>query len=384
MTHAADALIDTVLRGGPDAGRAFDELALLGDRAVPALVAGLQAGRAHAVLAAALGALEVPDRIATLAPLAAHGDRNVRDAAVLALGRSGDPRAVEVLGDVLSRGDHLLAGLAALGLLGAPASRAIIRATVERRCGDASDRAVLAEVSARAVEDLDPSDLFAIATGAEALSRLGDDALVGAAIELARFAPSVDSGFYEGGAVRLLAVRALDAAAAPGVARALHAAAADDDAEVAAAALRATLHLGRTAAAPIWLSALRSERNAVAYAAEYCFAQLTGEKPPASASDAIAWWARLEGRFDPGVCYRLGQPATPGALVPAAIGGDSAEARIELGHAGALAFLHPELGDTTPRERAQIDAWWSANASRFPPGKLHRWGRTYEPGAVDG
>lgn len=383
MTHAADALIETVLRGGPDAGTAFDELTLIGDRAVAALVAGLQGGTGHAVLTAALGALEVPDRVATLAPLAAHADRGVRDAAVLALGRSGDPRAAAVLGDVLARGDQLFAALAALGLLGAPEGRAIVRATVEQRCGDATDPAVRAGLTARALDDLDPSDLYAIATGAEALSRLGDDALVGAAIELAQFDPGVDGGFYEGGAVRLLAVSALDVAASPGVAQALHAAAADHDAEVAAAALRATLHLGRTAAAPIWLSALRSERSAVAYAAEYCFEQLTGEKPPASAGDAIAWWARLERRFDPDVCYRLGEPATPGALVPAAIGGDSAAARVELAHAGALAFPHPELGDTTPRERAAIEAWWQASASRFPPGKLHRWGRSYEPAALD-
>jgi hypothetical protein len=232
------------------------------------------------------------------------------------------------------------------------------------------------------MDEGDPSDLFVVAAGAEALAKLGDGALVGAAIELARFAPSEDTGFHDGAQVRLQAVRALDVGVARGVAPALHAAVADGNREVAVAALRATLHLGRAGAVPTWLSALARADEQVAAEAEYCLAQLTGEAPPSSAKEAMAWWGRLDSRFDAGICYRLGQPATPGVLLSGASGRDSALARAELRHAGACVFVHVELSDTTPRERAAIHAWWAANGARFTPGALHRWGRTFEPDAV--
>lgn len=381
MTGDVDALIEAVLRDGPEAGAAFDALSLAGERAVPSLVAGLQAGRGHAVFAAVLAALEVPDRVATLAPLAAHDARGVRDAAIAALGRSGDPRAAGVIGDVLAHGGHLLRSLGALGDLGA--GREAIHAAIRKRVGDVTDPAVLAEVSARAVEDLDPSDLQAIGAAAEALAKQGDAALIGAAKTLAGFSPDEEAGFYEASGVRQQALRALDVAVAPGIAPVLHAATADGDAEVAMTALYATLHLGRIAAAPAWLAALASERGAVASAAAQCFEELTGERPPDAAREAIAWWARLEATLDPAVCYRRGALASPGVLIDPARGAHSAWLRVELGYLGGLTFLHPELSSPTPREAQAIAAWWAANAARFTPGKLHRWGRVVEPGAVD-
>jgi hypothetical protein len=34
-------------------------------------------------------------------------------------------------------------------------------------------------------------------------------------------------------------------------------------------------------------------------------------------------------------------------------------------------------------ETHAIDAWWAAHEPDFVPGKLHRWGRSYDPAACD-
>src|SRR5262249_53756320 len=149
MGRSADELLELVLRGGHDAAQAFDDLTQLAERAVPTLIAALPMGRGHALMTAALGALDLADAIGTLSPLAHHPDRAVRHAAVTALGRSGDSRAAAVLGDVLAGGDHLLATLEALGNLGASDGRAIVRSAVDRRVGDVTHSSALAEVCAR-------------------------------------------------------------------------------------------------------------------------------------------------------------------------------------------------------------------------------------------
>ena len=42
-----------------------------------------------------------------------------------------------------------------------------------------------------------------------------------------------------------------------------------------------------------------------------------------------------------------------------------------------------EMIEREVQEHAAMRSWWKVNSSKFPAGKLHRWGRTFEPNAVD-
>src|SRR5688500_10301669 len=87
-------LFDRVLAGD---ATAVDEIAVRGAAAVPDLARIISDGHGRYVATALLSWIEVPDRIAILAPLAAGADSDVRDAALRALGRTGDPRATPVI-----------------------------------------------------------------------------------------------------------------------------------------------------------------------------------------------------------------------------------------------------------------------------------------------
>jgi len=58
-------------------------------------------------------------------------------------------------------------------------------------------------------------------------------------------------------------------------------------------------------------------------------------------------------------------------------------ARAELRQMLGLPFLESTLSLAPASEIAMLDAWWHDHAGEFPFGKLHRWGRTYEPDACD-
>jgi hypothetical protein len=84
------------------------------------------------------------------------------------------------------------------------------------------------------------------------------------------------------------------------------------------------------------------------------------------------------------VCYRFGVPVNILQLIHE-LPRDPENLREELSIRTGAHAVHPLLfgNPVSSRERAEIESWWIANASRFAPGKLHRWGRTFEPSAVD-
>jgi len=48
-----------------------------------------------------------------------------------------------------------------------------------------------------------------------------------------------------------------------------------------------------------------------------------------------------------------------------------------------LPFLESILSPAPTAEITALDTWWHEHAGEYPFGKLHRWGRTYEPDACD-
>ena len=375
--HVARRLIERLAAGAPEESVVFDDLTALGESAVSPVVAELIAGRGWNLWTAVLSRLEVDDPVLVLAPLATHGDDQVASAAVHALGRCGDPRAVGALADAIESRRQLLAGLAALGNLGAPSGAALVRRTVEKRLGDVWSSPAIDALVERAAANRDPSDLHVVAEAALALARLGDTQQAPAAIALSRVGASLGSRAVP---VREAAIAALDVSVGDGVAVALHDACRDPDDDIADSALRATLHLGRVVDVEQWL-ALASSAPERAGRIAWCLEQFTGEAPDRDRSLAT-WWNRRRDRYLDGTSYRRGQPSSPAPLLDPITGPRSRTMRSELRQMTGLSFLVLELDQPSPRERSMIEQWWQQHADAYPPGQLHRWGRSYDPGAV--
>jgi hypothetical protein len=376
MTTASD-LVERLAGDAADPA-AFDALIACGAPAIAPIVDALSQQRAVPVLTSVLAALRLPDPIASFEPLASNSSGTVVEAALAALAATGDPRAIPILAASKRR----FTAAIALGELGRAEAIPVLRGKVATWLGDDLRGLPPADWLSSSARQ---RDLRYILDVAAALARLGDHGLAAVAIHLA----GVQGDDPDAGAeIRGAAVQALCYLTAPGVARALHAAAGDPNEEVAVAAALALLYLGRPDEVPAWIAALDAG-GTIAATARLCLEAFAGEHPrgtpgiAVSRSDAEAWWTRTASRFAAGTCYRLGQPAHPGLLLPL-LEHDPWRIRAEL-RVKTGAPIADGLGrwPVTPGERAAIDAWWQLDAARFPPGRLHRWGNSFAPGAVD-
>jgi len=176
---------------------------------------------------------------------------------------------------------------------------------------------------------------------------------------------------------------------APGVARALRDAALDPDTDTAQAALLGTLYLGRPDEVETWL-AIVSSGTATARLAAWCLECWSGEPVPHAGGGTYEWprvrrwWAETSRRFGDRVCYRSGAPVEIARLVEE-LAQDPLTLRADLNvRTGARPVQRLLTGNPVSiGEQAAMRSWWKVNSSKFPAGKLHRWGRTFEPNAVD-
>lgn len=362
-------------------GDAFDQLTGEGERAVPAIVDAAASRRAWLIGAEILGSLKVPHRARAIRPVLKDARREARTAALIALGRSGDREAADLLVEAFLGGMHRRTALTELGNLGVPSVVAPVREEIVRSVGDPMDPRVREALYRRAEQDRDPLDLLLLTDAACAFAKLGDLSLVGLAIELSQYRPDESLEFFEAAQVRCDAIAALDVSTGHGVADALIAACADSISSVADAALTATLRVGRLREADSWL-VLGNGPESRNHMVRWCLQQFTGDVPPKDWEDMAAWWSKIRSRFDRDICIRHGQAASPALHIERLDGQDGRFAREELQHDTGITFVHI-YSIPSPEEREQIDRWWAANSSRFTPGKLHRWGRTFEPEAVD-
>ena len=380
-TETSEQLFEKIVRG-TDASVAVEALIARGTDALPALCSAIEEGRAFTTARTLLGWLDVTDRVEMLISLATDPRQSVRSAAIDQLGRTGDLRAVDAIMQAAAGDTYPADCIRALGDFGSPVARAPLRSIITRSLGDVARPERLSELCEIATREGDPSELNLAAWGGHALAKLGDFSLTEVAATLARLRPSGDLA-TEAVLIRLRAIAALDVSVGPGIAAVLADCVSDPDGEVADAAVRAQLHLGRIRAADQWLNMFDPEDGDLVPSARRALSELTGRQPPKDANEARAWWTKRSKRYDPDVCYRFGVPASPVRLVVDAHRPDSAIARIELQQMLGLPFLESTLSPPPAAELAALDAWWHEHAGDFPFGKLHRWGRTYEPDACD-
>jgi len=350
----------------------------MGARAIPELVERIVAHRGGYDAAALLPALIADDPINMLASLLVHPDVAVRDAAVCSLATTGDPRAIPYIVEDGKRNAQL--AIRALGDLGVADGASAVRELAFGELGDTSDPAVIAKIRAHADESGDIFPLLTVCATAASLAKLADFSMCSTARALATFD---NKQIPEASLVRIAAVAALDVMVGPGIAPVLEQCCRDRDGEVAEDAMRAELHLGRIRAVDHWLEIFERDDGRVNPAAHFAVKELTGSRPPEGAEEARAWWAKRVKRYDPNVCYRFGIPAQPSRLVRQARQPGSKVVRQELQQILGLPFLEASLWQPPTAEIAALDAWWHEHAGDFPFGKLHRWGRTYEPDACD-
>ncbi|MEZ4364220.1 MAG: hypothetical protein R3B48_28860 [Kofleriaceae bacterium] len=373
--------LQALLTGEGDFVLLFDQVRSHGEAALPALAEAARQGRAIPQLTALLSALQLEDPVRALQPWLDCDDplSDERSMALQALGARGDPRATKTLIDALPT--DVIAAADALGDLGAPEA---IGPLLEHARGYLGDRSPL-EGSQLQDDDL-CRELRIALTAITALAKLGSFQLAAVPIQLATLRDDEESG---GAAlVRQRAVDCLRYVAAPGVAQALRDAAMDPDEDTARAALRGMLLVGRKAEAVAWIEEI--ERGGpVAENALWCLERWAGVSLPhtrdrrAQARKARTWWHSVEGSFREDVVYHGGEPIDLAKLVRQ-LPDDPYDLRLDLKvRTGAPPILESLMGEPVPRsERAGVEGWWKANSERFPLGKLHLWGRTFEPEVV--
>ena len=363
---------------GMDSSVAIDGILALGAEAIAALVAALKEGRGVPQLTALLSALPLTDPVRDLAPLLADGDE-VRNAALRALGDSGDPGALPILVAALPTSRFVASE--ALGNLGRTEARVPLLGLVAEYVG--SDGSMLPTGDLLTWE-YSCMDLRVVAKVAAAMAKLGDETLAPVAIRLATLRHPGE--IEDANLVRAAAAAALRYVTAPGVASALHAAALDRDADAARAALLGTLYLGRPDEVEVWLKRIAKGgvvgREALSCLESWSGSTFAGDRP-VRGEDVRRWWLAEAGRYPPGTCFRSGRPTDIGELVRR-LTQEGEDLRFELRIRTGAACFHDGLSGypPSPREITAIDDWWQSHAGDFPLGKLHRWGRSFDPTVV--
>jgi len=357
-----------------------DEVLAWGDAAVPAIVGALATNQSVPTMSALLAILRLDDPLATLQPLVERTDGSVAPAALGALARVRDTRVLPILTAVLPD----IAAITAIGDHGDASGVDVLRELVEPIVGADGSRMPASDALS---SDWMLSELDLAVAVAIAMAKLGDQSLAPLVVHLASLTDLDDP--ERGATLRVSAMIALSYVTAPGVAGALRKALSDPNEDVISEALRSSLYLGRVSEGEGFIELIRRDTPLAGIALWYLQAW-AGEHPTGNvfkrvdAESLDHWWRGASARFKPGVCYRAGVPIDIGALV-AQLADDPLHLRDELGiHTGAPCF-HSDLGGNpvSNTERRAVESWWRCDAVKFWPGKLHRWGRTFEPSAVD-
>jgi HEAT repeat protein len=374
-------LFELATTGTAAAAPALTQLIADGAASIPVLVAAIERGRKAYAATAILGWLHVADRVSLLAPLLDSAHDGVRRAAIIALGRSGDPRALDMLSPLFVRLPDLLPVIVdAIGELGVATGVDLIDEVITDRVGDPADPEALAALCARASEEHDLGPLSVVSAGAEAIARLGDMRWVSAVLLLSQYADSSEP--WQSGLLRADAVRALDVSVGPGVSSALLRCLSDPDEEVVGPAIVAVGHLSRVVPIDHLAGIAATRDDDIGYLAARALEDFVGEIPPIAA-ETRSWWERNADRFERDRCYVRGELASPRPLVQAIDRSRDRHSRQELRHMAGLSFVVSELTPPPEPELVAIDTWWSAHEYRFTAGSLHRWGRSYPPDACD-
>jgi HEAT repeat protein len=256
---------------------------------LPAVLTALDHAKPVGLLDNVVIRMSRPSAVPTLIDALASGSYDVRRASALALGRSGDRRALEpllaMLDEVdLSEPDRSFAA-DALGDLGDPAAIHRLHATV-----DATR------------PDLEWNDWpILLIRCAVALAKLGDHSAAGAV--LAALASEMETA-------RSLAARALCIVTAPGMTQALGDRLRDRSREVRLAVIEPLFLLGTVGAVEALIPACEDDVDDVALRALLRLGDLLGEEfdDDDGEQEAREAWDRHRESFLPQTCHRWGRP----------------------------------------------------------------------------
>jgi HEAT repeat protein len=378
MSLTPDAAVKRIVDDSSDLA-AYETLIAAGEKAARAILVVLEKSQSVPTMTALLSLIGLADPVATLEPLLASKAGSVGPAALSALARVDDPRVVGLIEKRLPR----RIAIDALGDHGDPKAQKTIRALVTPIVGESGEKLP----TGPGILSDDDLDLDLVVSAAIALAKLGDHSLAPVVIRLATLVDPKDPDSRSD--LRVAATIGLSYVVAPGVAAAICKTLSDPSEEVISEGLRSSLHLGRVAEAEGFMQVLRSDGPLAAIATWYLEAwsasHPTGRRDkPVTGAQLDKWWSSVRSNFSPNVCYRHGKPIDLDAMIDK-LPDDPLHLRDELRvRTGAGCFLEDLAGNPVSKpELSAIKAWWKANASKFPPGKLHRWGRTYVPGAVD-
>jgi hypothetical protein len=229
----------------------------------------------------------------------------------------------------------------------------------------------------RAEEELELGPVHVLLEAATALAKLGDQRHAYVPVQVVEH-PFMRPKQPDPYALRSAAASALKHVVAPGMFGVLERAVLDTNVEVRREAIRAAFYLGLPESFRVLMGAARDRDSQVRNNAKVFLARLAGMDDAKDWTPArwTSWWAKAEGRFQKGVCYRMGRPIVIGDIVelladPLALRDAADELRITTGDDFGY---DRERGHDQPGVATRGRAWWKENGGRFPPGRLFKHG----------
>ncbi len=394
MFSLAQILEDTKRRG-----MTVEELAFLlaqGLDVLPPLLEAIHAApRSQKYkLAGVIERLRGEEAVTALLSLLEDADIRVRTAAVTALGRSGDARALAPLVGQLQAGRYYAreAAAAALGDLGLPAAIPDLEQTLIDLLDAPDQPQAIANLTtaekARTPEDWKSQvgfQLRLVIAVVTALAKLGSQRYAPLVVTLMGFYFKEDRASSSAARVREEAIWASPNLAAPGLLVGLRAARRREpsgDDLIDYSLLKAFFYLGLRESVDEFVACFADDYP-VGRAADEALgriAGLVGETPPDNLPDLQAWWEMRRERFAPHVCYRWGKPLEVAALAARLPGTLPIQTSMLLDELTMITGERFEPDFTLPLEvqteqRVQkAQRWVNQHADAFEAGRLYKYG----------
>jgi hypothetical protein len=356
-----DDLIAAADSPGPDAREAVSVLAVMGEKALPAIAAAIR-GSSRVVagnLGYAVSQMRDPAIVPELVQLLGDPKMGLAYVAFRAFGRQDAARAAEPLITFMRDREQGEArrSLAADGLgdLHAEAATPVLVEVLDEALAEEQVELALSCV--------------------RALAKLGSHGRADVAVDVLE--KSKDASH------RSLAAEVLQYAVCPRMAGALAAGLRDKVAEVRLKVCDALFYLGNRAALDALCTAVGSKPPNIAGQVVTRIDEITGAEfdETTSKKTVAAWWEEEKQNYEPRVCYRAGQPIQL-QTVADQLGEPNAFRRVieelqvitgqDFGYVRGVPSTFQVLSSDEISDRAR--AWIARNGKRFRPGALYKWG----------
>lgn len=382
--------------GGGEAEHAVMKLVEFGTPVIQHIVDAIHAGSSGNAwrLSTVLSQIHNPEAVPVLIGLMSDEDppsdsgnsHYVALSAIKALGNSNEPEAVEALVEALRIGmldpdghSGRIAHCAdALGTLRRPETIGMLNDAVDRISNAPHVAPAIAGEPPDEKLYIDEDLLSTLLRLIIALAKLGEHDSVSKVIALTGYIGSSEYSVYQ--TVRAEAAKALQHTVGPGAFAAIRSSLRDEYYEVRLEAMYAAFYLGAREAISELIECRDDEHPFLSNNIPVILEEITGASffGFEERDNMLSWWEANQDYYEPGICYRFGQPVDLEQVILSLKYSDKRE--------GAIKELRTVTGENfgfnpyIPIEKqtrlfSDARSWWAENGARYEKGALHKYGR---------